>query len=86
MTPGFPGCDFWVHEPWRGQGKEGGPGMGGSVNVGKPNTKFKKKDAPAGNQTRVWSVAGTYSITELPAHNILTQDRTGDLLRVRQAS
>ena len=23
--------------------------------------------APAGNQTRVWSVAGTYSITELPA-------------------
>ena len=27
----------------------------------------KIASAPAGNQTRVWSVAGTYSITELPA-------------------
>ena len=31
----------------------------------------RQKSAPAGNQTRVSSVAGTYTITVLPAHEIV---------------
>ena len=32
----------------------------------KIQARKKEKDASAGNQTRVWPVAGAYSITELP--------------------
>ena len=46
-----------------------------------------KKLAPAGNQTRVSSVAGTYIITILPARSAIhTEARTRDLSRVRRAS
>ena len=49
--------------------------------------ELTKKCAPSGNQTRVWSVAGTYTITVLTAlRDTRTQDRTGDLSRVRRAS